>query len=114
MKDEVRTERQQMNKYIQNEHPDNTELIEDPKDIDLEEVLYAYDSERDGSDADDAPEEERPKEDENNNNNGENYRGRRRSRRNNNNRSFMNNAPEEESGFSMGDLIGDKLKDLRN
>ena len=58
--------------------------------------------------------EERPKEDENNNNNGENYRGRRRSRRNNNNRSFMNNAPEEESGFSMGDLIGDKLKDLRN
>ena len=40
MKDEVRTERQQMNKYIQNEHPDNTELIEDPKDIDLEEVLY--------------------------------------------------------------------------
>ena len=62
MKDEVRTERQQMNKYIQNEHPDNTELIEDPKDIDLEEVLYAYDSERDGSDADDAPEEERPKE----------------------------------------------------
>ena len=61
MKDEVRTERQQMNKYIQNEHPDNTELIEDPKDIDLEEVLYAYDSERDGSDADDATEEERPK-----------------------------------------------------
>ena len=58
--------------------------------------------------------EERPKEDENNNYNGENYRGRRRSRRNNNNRSFMNNAPEEESGFSMGDLIGDKLKDLRN
>ena len=58
--------------------------------------------------------EERPKEDENNNNNGENYSGRRSSRRNNNNLSFMNNAPEEESGFSMGDLIGDKLKDLRN
>ena len=49
--------------------------------------------------------EERPK--------GENYRGRRRSRRNNN-RSAMSNAPEEESGFSMGDLIGDQLKNLRN
>ena len=54
--------------------------------------------------------EERPKGEENGN--GENYRGRRRSRRNNN-RSAMNNAPEEESGFSMGDLIGDQLKNLR-
>ncbi len=54
--------------------------------------------------------EERPKGEENDN--GENYRGRRRSRRNNN-RSAMNNAPEEESGFSMGDLIGDQLKNLR-
>ena len=54
--------------------------------------------------------EERPKDEENN---GNENRGRRRPRRNNN-RNFMNNAPEEESGFSMGDLIGDKLKDLRN
>ncbi|MDO4903482.1 MAG: 30S ribosomal protein S1 [Limosilactobacillus sp.] len=38
----------------------------------------------------------------------------RRPRRNNNaNRNAMSNAPEEESGFSMGDLIGDQLKDLK-
>ena len=43
----------------------------------------------------------------------DNRRGGRRPRRNNN-RNAMNNAPEEETGFSMGDLIGDKLKDLRN
>ena len=55
--------------------------------------------------------EERPKGEDSDN--GENYRGRRRSRRNNN-RSAMSNAPEEESGFSMGDLIGDQLKNLRN
>lgn len=52
--------------------------------------------------------EERPKGEDN-----DNRRGGRRSRRNNN-RNAMNNAPEEETGFSMGDLIGDKLKDLRN
>ncbi len=52
--------------------------------------------------------EERPKGENNDNNRG----GRRRSRRNNN-RNAMNNAPEEESGFSMGDLIGDQLKNLR-
>ncbi|MEY8441381.1 30S ribosomal protein S1 [Lactobacillaceae bacterium 24-114] len=55
--------------------------------------------------------EERPKDEENNGN--ENH-SRRRPRRNNNSRNnFMNNAPEEESGFSMGDLIGDQLKDLK-
>lgn len=53
--------------------------------------------------------EERPKDEENN---GNENRGRRRPRRNNN-RNFMNNAPEEESGFSMGDLIGDQLKGLK-
>ena len=52
--------------------------------------------------------EERPKGEDN-----DNRRGGRRPRRNNN-RNAMNNAPEEETGFSMGDLIGDKLKDLRN
>ncbi len=52
--------------------------------------------------------EERPKGENNDNNRG----GRRRSRRNNN-RNAMNNAPEEENGFSMGDLIGDQLKNLR-
>ena len=53
--------------------------------------------------------EERPKDEENN---GNENRGRRRPRRNNN-RNFMNNAPEEESDFSMGDLIGDQLKGLK-
>lgn len=52
--------------------------------------------------------EERPKDEENN---GNENRGRRPRR--NNNRNFMNNAPEEESGFSMGDLIGDQLKGLK-
>lgn len=52
--------------------------------------------------------EERPKGEDN-----DNRHGGRRPRRNNN-RNAMNNAPEEETGFSMGDLIGDKLKDLRN
>ena len=52
--------------------------------------------------------EERPKGEDN-----DNRRSGRRPRRNNN-RNAMNNAPEEETGFSMGDLIGDKLKDLRN
>ena len=52
--------------------------------------------------------EERPKGEDK-----DNRRGGRRPRRNNN-RNAMNNAPEEETGFSMGDLIGDKLKDLRN
>ncbi|WP_267201852.1 30S ribosomal protein S1 [Limosilactobacillus kribbianus] len=52
--------------------------------------------------------EERPKGEDNDN------RGGRRRPRRNNNRNVMNNAPEEESGFSMGDLIGDQLKNLRN
>lgn len=52
--------------------------------------------------------EERPKDEGNNDDN-----NRRRRPRRNNNRSAMNNAPEEESGFSMGDLIGDQLKNLR-
>lgn len=52
--------------------------------------------------------EERPKDEDNDNNNRRSRRPRR-----NNNRNFMNNAPEEESGFSMGDLIGDQLKGLK-
>ncbi|MDO4855499.1 MAG: 30S ribosomal protein S1 [Limosilactobacillus gorillae] len=48
--------------------------------------------------------EEAPAGSENNNNNG----GSRRPRRRNNN--YIADAPEEESGFNFGDLIGDKLK----
>jgi small subunit ribosomal protein S1 len=48
--------------------------------------------------------EEAPTGSENNNNNG----GSRRPRRRNNN--YIADAPEEESGFNFGDLIGDKLK----
>ncbi len=48
--------------------------------------------------------EEAPAGSENSNNNG----GSRRPRRRNNN--YIADAPEEESGFNFGDLIGDKLK----
>ena len=44
--------------------------------------------------------------DNNNNNNG----GSRRPRRRNNN--YIADAPEEESGFNLGDLLGDQLKDF--
>ncbi|KRL92992.1 30S ribosomal protein S1 [Limosilactobacillus equigenerosi] len=43
---------------------------------------------------------------ENNNNNG----GNRRPRRRNNTNNFVADAPEEETGFTLGDLIGDELK----
>ncbi len=42
----------------------------------------------------------------NNNNNG----GNRRPRRRNNTNNFVADAPEEETGFTLGDLIGDELK----
>ena len=48
--------------------------------------------------------EEKPEGEENNNNRGN--RGNRRPRRNN----YATDAPEEESGFTLGDLIGDELK----
>ncbi|QLL70111.1 30S ribosomal protein S1 [Lactobacillus sp. 3B(2020)] len=48
--------------------------------------------------------EEKPEGEENNNNRGN--RGNRRPRRNN----YAADAPEEESGFTLGDLIGDELK----
>ena len=44
--------------------------------------------------------------DNNNNNNG----GSRRPRRRNNN--YIEDAPEEESGFNLGDLLGDQLKNF--
>ncbi|MCC5698775.1 hypothetical protein LH612_37135, partial [Klebsiella pneumoniae] len=44
--------------------------------------------------------------DNNNNNNG----GSRRPRRRNNN--YIADAPEEESGFNLGDLLGDQLKNF--
>lgn len=53
--------------------------------------------------------EERPKDEDNHERRGNN--GGRRGRRNN--RNFMNDAPQEESGFTMGDLIGDALKNVR-
>lgn len=65
MKDEVRTVREQMSEHTENQNPDNTEAVEDPKDIDLEEVLYAYDPNPDEGDTsgDEPPDEaERPRE----------------------------------------------------